>query len=95
VARGVVAEATPGGHDASSLNDSGLAAKVESELFRPAGAPKGSVDVNVEDGIAVLRGEVADRGQLDDLLSRARSIDGVVSVKNLLHVAGDGPPRSA
>jgi len=88
-AEGVAAEATPPGRDSSELNDPALAAKVESELFQPEGAPKGSVDVNVEDRVVYLRGEVADRGQLEELVARAQAVDGVARAESRLHLAGD------
>jgi osmotically-inducible protein OsmY len=89
-AQGAAAEAMPiGHHDPQHLNDASLAAKVESELFRPADAPKGSVDVNVEHGTVILRGQLASGEQIDELLARARAIDGVVEVRSLLHLPGE------
>lgn len=85
-AQGVAAEATPPGRDASELNDPSLKAKVESELFKPAGAPKGSVDVNVEDHVVFLRGEVESEDQQQSLVSRAKEIDGVTAVESRLSV---------
>jgi osmotically-inducible protein OsmY len=85
-AQGVAAEATPPGRDASELNDQSLEAKVESELFRPQGAPKSSVDINVQDHVVFLRGEVESREALEDLISRAKEIDGVAQVENRLSV---------
>jgi osmotically-inducible protein OsmY len=87
-AKGVAAEATPPGRDAGELNDSALKAKVESELFRPAEAPKGSVDLNVEEHVVVLHGRVGSEEQLEDLVERARLIDGVRDVESRLQVAG-------
>ena len=66
-------------------DDVTLARKVESELFRPADAPKGSVSVNVNDGVVELRGELPDQAQIDELGSNAKKIDGVKDVRNLLH----------
>lgn len=86
MAQGLAAEATPPGRDSSELNDPALAAKVESELFRPADAPKGSVDVNVEEHVVFLRGEVERGEQVEELVARARRIDGVAAVENRLHV---------
>jgi hypothetical protein len=87
-AQGAVAEATPSGRDPSELNDPALAAKVESELFRPADTPKGSINLNVEHGVVYLRGEVESREQLESLLTRARAVDGVKEVESLLHLPG-------
>ena len=66
-------------------DDVTLARKVESELFRPADAPKGSVSVNVNDGVVELRGELPNQAQIDELGSNAKKIDGVKDVRNLLH----------
>ncbi len=49
------------------LDDVTLARKVESEIFRDADAPKGQVDVNVENGIVFLRGEVERPEQIEQL----------------------------
>jgi hypothetical protein len=66
-------------------DDVTLARKVESELFRPADAPKGAVSVNVNDGVVELRGELSDQSQIDELGKNAQKIDGVKDVRNLLH----------
>lgn len=91
--QGVAADATPPGRDSSELNDPALAAKVESELFRPADAPKDTVDVNVEEGVVYLRGEVTSREQLKDLIDRAQTVDGVVRAESLLHLPGEPARR--
>ena len=74
------------------LNDQALAAKVESEVFRSADAPKGQVSVNVEDGVVYLRGELDERGKIDALLEATRKVEGVQDVKSLLHTPGDPAP---
>ena len=65
-------------------NDEVLADRVRSEVFRPEGAPKGSVSINVEHGIVYLRGE-ADPKQARKLVKNAKSVDGVEGVKSLLN----------
>jgi osmotically-inducible protein OsmY len=67
-------------------NDATLKAKVESELFRPAYIPKGKIDVNAEDGVVYLRGEADTPEMINELVERARKIQGVREVENLLHV---------
>lgn len=94
-AQGLAAEAIDPGRDGSELNDPALAAKVESELFRPEDAPKGSVDVNVQGGIVYLRGEVSSKEQLRELIERAQSIDGVARAESLLHVPGEPAANSS
>jgi hypothetical protein len=67
-------------------NDATLKAKVESELFRPSDIPKGKIDVNAEDGVVYLRGEADTPEMINDLVERARKIQGVREVENLLHL---------
>jgi osmotically-inducible protein OsmY len=72
-------------------DDATLTRKVETQIFRDADAPKGSVDVNVQEGIVQLRGEV-DRPQvIDELVRQARGVQGVRDVENLLHLPGQPP----
>ncbi len=72
-------------------NDETLARKVETELFRPADVPKGQIDVNVQNGVVQLRGEVPEPEMIDDLVDKARSIAGVRDVENLLHLPNAQP----
>jgi osmotically-inducible protein OsmY len=71
----------------TDYDDVTLARKVETELFRPADAPKGQVSVNVNDGVVELRGELPDQKQIDELGANAKKVDGVKDVRNLLHTA--------
>jgi osmotically-inducible protein OsmY len=73
-------------------DDVTLARKVETEIFRPADAPKGQVDINVENGVVFLRGEVERPELSEDLESRARKVQGVREVENLLHTPGSPSP---
>lgn len=73
------------------LDDATLADKVKSELFRPADVPKGQINVNVQNGVVQLRGEVPRPELVDDLEGRVRRIHGVREVENLLHPAGTAP----
>ena len=74
------------------FDDATLANKVKTEIFRPEDAPKGDVNVNVEDGVVYLRGEVQKPELIDDLVQRARKVQGVQSVENLLHLPGTEAP---
>lgn len=75
------------------LNDPTLARKVESEIFRPAGAPpKSQISVNVEHGVVYLRGQVDDADRAKALEKAARAVDGVKDVQNLLHTPGTPAP---
>lgn len=74
------------------LNDPALQAKVESEIFRPADAPKDSVSVNVEDGVVYLRGQLDDPAAIETLREAASKVDGVRGVESLLHAPGEPAP---
>jgi osmotically-inducible protein OsmY len=68
-------------------DDVTLARKVESEIFRPADAPKDKVSVSVADGVVELRGELDDPEQVEQLGKTAKGVEGVKDVRNLLHTA--------
>src|SRR5215210_8160540 len=67
-------------------DDVTLARKVETEIFRDADVPKGQININAENGKIVLRGEVGQPELIRDLEDRARSVQGVSDVENLLHL---------
>ena len=73
-------------------DDVTLARQVESELFRDEDVPKGQINVNAENGKIVLRGEVVEAEMIRDLEDRARSVQGVNEVENLLHLPGAEAP---
>jgi osmotically-inducible protein OsmY len=74
-------------------DDVTLARKVETEIFRDAEVPKGKINVNAENGVVYLRGE-ADRPELiTELVDKARNVQGVREVENLLHLP-DTPAKT-
>jgi osmotically-inducible protein OsmY len=77
---------------AGNPDDARLTDKVETEIFRDADVPKGDVNVNVEFGKVVLRGQVESQELIDDLVARTRGIEGVNDVENLLHLPGEPAP---
>jgi hypothetical protein len=81
-----------GGGD-PDLNDATLAAKVETDLFRDPTLPKGNLNINVERGVVVLRGQVDSDAQRTEIERRAAAIPGVWSVRNLTHLAGEPAPE--
>jgi osmotically-inducible protein OsmY len=76
-------------------DDVTLARKVESEIFRGPDVPKGQINVNVEDGVVYLRGELEQPDLIEDLGAQARKVKGVRAVENLLHVPGEETPVRA
>jgi gas vesicle protein len=75
-------------------DDATLAQKVQSEIFRDADIPKGQINVNAEDGIVVLRGEVERPELMEELVERTRKVNGVREVQNLLHLPGTPAPTN-
>jgi osmotically-inducible protein OsmY len=73
-------------------DDVTLARKVETEIFRDADVPKGQINVNAENGKIVLRGEVEKPAMIKDLEKRAKKVQGVAEVENLLHTPGTAAP---
>jgi osmotically-inducible protein OsmY len=73
-------------------DDGTLAAKVETELFRDADVPKGDINVNAENGVVFLRGQVEDESLIEALGKSAKKIQGVRDVENLLHTPGTPAP---
>ena len=76
------------------FDDTTLARKVESEIFRDADAPKGQVDVNVVDGVVYLRGELEEPELIEALAEKTRKVSGVKGVENLLHTPGTPAPTT-
>jgi BON domain len=76
-------------------DDATLAHKVESEVFGDRRIPKGKINVNAEDGVVVLRGELDQPTQIDSLEDTVRKIPGVEGVRNLLHLRGEPAPNKA
>lgn len=72
-------------------DDATLARKVETEIFRGADVPKGQINVNAENGVVVLRGEVEPK-LIEDLEKKTRKVQGVREVENLLHTPGTPAP---
>jgi len=67
-------------------DDATLAQKVESEVFRAAGVPKGTINVNAEHGVVYLRGELERPELIDRLIRQTRKVQGVRDVRSLLHL---------
>ena len=84
--------ATPSPTASEDVDDKTLAHKVETEIFRAPDAPKGDVSVDVQRGVAHLRGEVADEQWITRFGEEAEKVDGVKAVENLLHPPGTPAP---
>jgi osmotically-inducible protein OsmY len=90
-ARGYVERARHARGSGDELDDTTLVDKVESIVFRDRDVPKGQINVNAENGVVFLRGEV-DRPELVFALEqRVLKVRGVRGVQNLLHTSGSQP----
>jgi len=76
-------------------DDVTIADRVESEIFRETGLPKGGISVDVRNGVVVLRGELSRPDQIEAIERAARHIHGVAGVENLLHLPGTVSPNQA
>jgi hypothetical protein len=82
----------PRARQAPPPDDVTLAHKVETLIFRPADAPKATVNVNAIDGVVFLRGVARTLDEIAELEREVRAIPGVRDVENLLHLPGTPPP---
>jgi BON domain len=83
----------PGISQDQPANDAALARKVESEIFRSRDVPKGRINVNAQEGVVVLRGELNRPEEIRELVAAAGRIPGVRAVENLLHTPGTRAPN--
>ena len=89
-ARGYVERVLHSGGPSEELDDATLVDRVESIVFRDRDVPKGQINVNAENGVVFLRGEVSEPELVTALETRVRKVRGVRGVQNLLHT-----PRGA
>jgi osmotically-inducible protein OsmY len=94
-ARGYVERAKHVRGGAKELDDSTLVDKVESIVFRQRDVPKGQININAENGVVFLRGEVERPELVDALEARVRKVRGVKGVENLLHTRSQSAPEQA
>jgi hypothetical protein len=74
------------------IDDATVTDRVMSEVFGDPAIPTGTVNLNVERGVVVLRGEIADDALRHQLVDRVERIEGVWSVRDLLHLPGEAAP---
>ena len=91
-AYGIKQKATHLREEEKSFDDVTLARKVETEIFRDPDVPKGQINVSAARGVVELRGEVDRPELIDELVERARNVQGVRDVENLLHLPGTPAP---
>jgi hypothetical protein len=94
-AHGAWQRATHPAPESPPTDDETLKQKVETELFGKPDVEKGKIVLNVEDGVVVLRGEVASPEQMTELSQLAMGVPGVAGVQNLLHLPKEPSPNKA
>lgn len=72
----------------AEVDDATLVDRVESIVFRGRDIPKGQININAENGVVFLRGEVDRPELLEELEARVRKVRGVRGVENKLHLPG-------
>jgi osmotically-inducible protein OsmY len=89
---GVTHAFTPSSSGDTTYNDPTLQHKIESEALR--NYPSERVNVNVEDGVVVLRGVLDTPDLINSLIADVRKVRGVMDVQSLLHLPNTPvPPR--
>ncbi len=91
-AQGAAAGAASDAPRLEDPDDVTLARKVETEIFRGDDVPKGGVSIDVQAGVAHLRGEVPDEAWIGRLGEAAAGVEGIKGVQNLLHLTGTPAP---
>jgi len=74
-------------------DDELLARRVEAELFEEA--PQEKIGVNAESGKIVLSGEADSPEMIDELIAKAKKVEGVQEVESLLQAPAGSSPASA
>jgi osmotically-inducible protein OsmY len=78
------------GSEDRPMDDATIADRVRSEVLGRPGLGARSLLVDVENGVAHLRGEMEDPARIEEIVDLTGTIPGVRRVENLVHV-----PRSA
>ena len=95
-ARGAAERALhPRSRQSPPADDITLAHKVETEIFRPADAPKGTVNVNAVDGVVFLRGVAPSPEQIAELETKIEELryvqnESAVDISDEIDLTADG-----
>lgn len=79
--------------DTSVPDDNTLRDRIESQAFNHHTAPKGEYNLNVEDGIAVLRGQLNTQEDIQALIAQVAAVPDVQGVESFLHTPGTPAPN--
>ena len=70
------------------MDDSVITTKVKAEIFQDASLKSGEINVETFKGVVQLSGFVNSQADINKAVEVARSVRGVTSVKNNMHVKG-------
>jgi hypothetical protein len=76
------------------VDDTTLVDRIRSEALGDERIPAGEINVDVADGVATLRGELADPALIQEIADRTRVVPGVLGVVNLLHTPAEEPAKN-
>lgn len=79
--------------DNPNPDDNTLRDRIESEVFGHATAPRGEYNLNVEDGIAVLHGQLNSQEEIQLLIGLVAEVPDVRGVESFLHTPGTPAPN--
>jgi hypothetical protein len=78
---------------APAANDEALADRVRSTILRAASVPHGRININVQHGVVVLRGQLERLDQIRSLTEAAKRVPGVREVVSYLHLPQTPAPN--
>jgi osmotically-inducible protein OsmY len=81
--------------DDPNPQDEEIRDRVDSEILGYPDVPKGALNINVEGGIVVIRGQVPSQETIDNIVLLVRSIPGVRDVTSYMHLPGTPAPNKA
>jgi hypothetical protein len=81
------------GPDNTNPDDNTLRDRIESEVFGHSVAPRGEYNLNVEGGIAVLRGQLSSQADIQLLIGLVAEVPDVRGVESFLHTPGTPAPN--
>jgi hypothetical protein len=76
-----------GSHPSPRVDDATVTQRIRSSALRDVGISTRDVEVEVEDGVATLRGSVGSRTLAEDLIARVGKVPGVRDVADELRVS--------
>jgi osmotically-inducible protein OsmY len=76
-----------------AMDDATVADRIRSEVLGRRGLQADGVVVNVENGVAQLRGAAPKTETIEDIVDRTRAVTGVVEVENLMHLPDAPAPN--